>query len=201
MNSKMDNESHSHPSVVPDDGTSSRPIAHALQELTVSGSDDSNGRVSPLASPFDNLNQEIIRLLQEDGRAAYDFIGRALGVSGATIRNRVAWMREAGMLRIVAVVDPVAVDYETDAMLGIKTAPGIAPATVAQRLDPLAAVVYVMWVGGRFDLLVEVVCDEKGEFAKFLNEHIHGQPDIAHVEVMNRIGMFKNQFLLKRHMP
>ena len=176
-----------------------RSAVHAIQAVT----DDGNhaGEVSPLSSPFDDLNQKIIRLLQDDGRAAYDVIGQKLGVSGGTVRNRVARMREAGMLRIVAVVDPVAVDYESDAMLGVKTAPGIAPAAVAQRLDPHPAVVYIMWVGGRFDLLVEVVCDEESEFAVFLNEHVHGQSDIAHVEVMTRIGMFKNQFLLKRHVP
>ncbi len=157
--------------------------------------------VSPLSSPYDGLNQEIIRRLREDGRAAYDVIGQELGVSGGTVRNRVARMREAGMLRIVALVDPVAVDYETNAMLGIKTASGFAPAAVAQRLDPYPAVVYVMWVSGRYDLLVEVVCDEEAEFASFLNEHIHGHSDIAHVEVMTRLGMFKNQFLLKRHVP
>ena len=160
-----------------------------------------DGDVSRLSSPHDDLNQQIIRLLQDDGRAAYDVIGQQLGVSGGTVRNRVARMREAGMLRIVAVVDPVAVDYESDAMLGIKTAPGVAPAEIVQRLDPHPAVVYVMWVSGRFDLLVEVVCDEETELARFLNEHIHGEPDIAHVEVMTRIGMFKNQFLLKRHVP
>ena len=174
-------------------------MAPALQTVTAHNGDDFDDKVSRLSSPFDDLNQQIIRLLQEDGRAAYDIIGQELGVSGGTIRNRVARMREAGILRIVAVVDPVAVDYETDAMLGIKTAPGIAPSAVAQRLDPHAAVVYVMWVSGRFDLLVEVVCDREIEFAAFLNEHIHGQPDIAHAEVMTRIDMFKNQFLLKRH--
>ena len=179
----------------------SRTNAHSLQAVTAQSGEDPDGRVSPLSSPFDDLNQKIIRLLQDDGRAAYDIVGQKLGVSGGTIRNRVARMREAGMLRIVAVVDPVAVDYETDAMLGIKTAPGVAPAAVARRLDPLAAVVYVMWVSGRFDLLVEVVCDEDAEFANFLNEHIHGHPDVAHVEVMTRIGMFKNQFLLKGHLP
>ena len=140
-------------------------------------------------------------MLQEDGRAAYDAIGQTLGVSGGTVRHRVARMREAGMLRIVAVVDPVAVDYEADAMLGIRTAPGIAPASVAERLGLHPAVVYVMWVSGRFDLLVEIVCEEEIGVAAFLNEHVHGDPSIAHVEVMTRIGMFKNQFLLKRHMP
>ena len=58
-----------------------------------------------------------------------------------------------------------------------------------------------MWVSGRFDLLVEVVCDEETELTTFLNDHIHGQSDIAHVEVMTRLGMFKNQFLLKGHVP
>ena len=175
----------------------SRSTVHAIQAETAAG----GSGVSPLASPFDDLNQRIIRVLQQDGRAAYDVIAQKLGVSGGTIRNRVARMREAGMLRIVAVVDPVAVDYESDAMLGIRTAPGITPAAVAQRLDPHPAVVYIVWVGGRFDLLAEVVCDEETELAVFLNEHIHGQPDIAHVEVMTRIGMFKNQFLLKRNVP
>ena len=178
----------------------SRSTVHAFRAATV-GSDDHTGSRSPLSSPSDDLNQRIIRLLQDDGRAAYDVIAQKLGVSGGTIRNRVARMREAGMLRILAVVDPVAADNESDAMLGIKTAPGIAPAMVAERLDPHPAVVYIMWVSGRFDLLVEVASDDETEFATFLNEHIHGQSDIAHVEVMTRIDMFKNQFLLKRRVP
>ena len=171
----------------------SRPTVQAFQAASA------DGNVSRLASPHDDLNQQIIRLLQDDGRAAYDEIGLKLGVSGGTVRNRIARMRDAGMLRIVAIVDPVVADYESDAMLGIKAALGVAPTAVAQRLDPHQAVVYVMWVSGRFDLLVEVVCDEETELASFLNDHIHGQPDIAHVEVMTRLGMFKNQFLLKRN--
>ena len=184
---------------VPSAGAGS--AAQALRAAIPPGPGEPADNVSPLSSPFDDLNQKIIRRLREDGRAAYDVIGQELGVSGGTIRNRVARMREAGMLRIVALVDPVAVDYDTNAMLGIKAAPGIAPAAVAERLDPYPAVVYVMWVSGRFDLLVEIVCDEEAEFASFLNEQIHGQSDIAHVEVMTRLGMFKNQFLLKRHVP
>ena len=171
-----------------------RSTMHLLQAVTADGGD-----VPPLSSPHDDLNRRIVRLLQDDGRATYDVIGQELGVSAGTVRNRVARMREAGMLRIVAVVDPVAVDYESDAMLGVKTAPGTAPAAVARRLDPHPAVVYIMWVSGRFDLLVEVVCDEETELTGFLDDHIHNQPDIAHVEVMTRLGMFKNQFLLKRN--
>ena len=155
--------------------------------------------VSPLASPSDDLNRQIIAMLQEDGRLPYDEMAARLGVSAGTVRNRVSRMREAGLLQIVAVVDPVAVDYETDALLGIRTAPGVAPEQVADRLGGQSAVVYIAWVSGRFDLLIEVVCDEDVDFTDFLNRHIYGNDDIADVEVMTRIGMFKNQFLLKRH--
>lgn len=152
-----------------------------------------------LASPSEALNKQIIQLLKEDGRLPYDEIAMRLGVSAGTVRNRVTRMREAGLLQIVAVVDPVAVDYETDAMLGIKTAPGVSPQQVADWLAAYPEVVYIIWVSGQFDLLVEVVCDEGVEFADFLNQVIYGHDDIAHVEVMTRIGMFKNQFLLKQH--
>ena len=179
----------------------SRTPVHAFRSSVPDNGEGPAGDVPPLSSPHDDLNRRIVRLLQDDGRTAYDVIAQELGVSGGTVRNRVARMREAGMLRIVAVVDPVAVDYESDAMLGVKTAPGVSPAAVARRLDPFPAVVYIMWVSGRFDLLVEVVCDEATELADFLDEHVHGRSDIAHVEVMTRIGMFKNQFLLKRHVP
>ena len=59
--------------------------------------------------------------------------------------------------------------------------------------------IYIMWVSGRFDRLVEVVCDEETELAILLDGHVHGHSDIAHVEVMARIGTSKNQFPLKRH--
>lgn len=182
---------------------SGKPAQHlAPDDGRESGTQGNGGprrKVTNLASPSDDLNKEIIRLLQDDGRLPYDVIATKLGVSAGTVRNRVQWMREAGMLSIVAVVDPIATDYAVDAMLGLKVAPGITPKAVAERLQAFPEVVYIIWVSGRFDLLVELVCDADKAFTEFLNEQIHDQPDIAHVEVMTCIDMFKNQFLLKRH--
>ena len=50
------------------------------------------------------------------------------------MRNRVQSMKQAGALRIVALVDPTEVRYETDAMIGIKVAPGYSVEQVSQRL-------------------------------------------------------------------
>ena len=77
-------------------------------------------------------------------------------------------------------------------MLGLVTAPGVSPQPVAERLAAHACVVYILWVSGRRDLLVELVCDAEAELAEFLNRRIYGQTDIDGVEVMTRLGMFKN---------
>ena len=155
--------------------------------------------VRGLASTTDALNRDIIRALQEDGRRPFADIANELDVSEGTIRNRVNGMREAGQMRIVAIVDPSASEYRTDAMLGLKAAAGTRPAQLAERLSALPEVIYVLWVSGRFDLLVEIVCDERDQLLAFMEEHIHDQRDIGLVETMTGLKNFKNQFLLKQN--
>ncbi len=158
-------------------------------------------RQGGLGSPSDSLNREIIRMLEKDGRVPFATIADALGVSEGTVRNRVNWMKELGMLRIVALADPRAIDYKADAMLGIKVAPGTTPKQLAERLAAHNEVVYILLVSGRFDLLVEVVFEEHDAFVKFLERECYGRPDVASVETMAGLTMYKNQFLLRRNLP
>ena len=150
------------------------------------------------SSPDDKLNRAIISMLQRDGRIAFSEIAHKLDVSEGTIRNRVNAMKDAGMLRIVAMADPVAAEYKTDAMLGLRVAAGCTPGVVAERLSKLPDVVYILWVSGRFDLLVELVSNDRTGFLSFLDTEIHGQRDIDSCETMTGLKNFKNQFLLKR---
>ncbi len=147
----------------------------------------------------DGLNAEIIRMLETDGRMPFSEIAQKLDVSEGTIRNRVNGLRDAGLLRIVAIADPSTADYKADAMICLKVAPNVTPRSVAQRLAEIDAVVYILWVTGRFDLMVEIVCEEHDDVSAFLEKHVHGSADIADVEVMVGLKNFKNQFLLKRH--
>lgn len=156
-------------------------------------------KVQQDAPVVDMLNREIIRLLQDDGRMAFAEIAQALDVSEGTIRNRVNAMKQNGQLRIVAIADPRAIEYRTDAMLGLKISPDATPAAVADRLGTLPEVVYILWLSGRYDLLVEVVTDERDQLLSFLEEHIHGRSDIVSAETMTGLKNFKNQFLLKRN--
>jgi Lrp/AsnC family transcriptional regulator for asnA, asnC and gidA len=107
-------------------------------------------------------------------------------------------MKRSGMLKIVALTDPMAIRYKADAMIGIKVASPASPRAVAERLTQFPEVVYVIWVAGRYDLLIEVVCETSENFQAFLENHCFGSDDIDQLEVMTSIEMFKNQFLLKR---
>lgn len=157
-----------------------------------------NAKSRGIASTEDDLNRSIIKLLQEDGRLPYNDIAKTLKVSEGTIRNRVQSMKQSGALKIVALADPMAIRYQADAMIGIKVASPATPREVAHRLSERGEVVYVLWVSGRYDLLIEVVCESSDAFQKFLETHCFGHVDIDQIEVMSGIEMFKNQFLLKR---
>jgi Lrp/AsnC family transcriptional regulator, regulator for asnA, asnC and gidA len=156
-------------------------------------------RINPngMVSIDDDLNREIIKMLQVDGRRSYKEIASVLKVSEGTIRNRIQSMKEIGALRIVAVADPTAISYKADAMIGLKVAPGYTIEEVSERLGQSADVVYILWVSGRYDLLIEIVTNDQGKFLEFLETQIHNQPDIASSETMTGLKNFKNQFLLK----
>ena len=55
-------------------------------------------------------------MLEEDGRRPFNEIAAALDVSEGTIRNRVNAMRQANQIKIVAITDAGAVEYNTNAM-------------------------------------------------------------------------------------
>lgn len=138
-------------------------------------------------------------MLREDGRRAYSEIAQALDVSEGTIRNRINSMKAAGALRIAAITDPQASEYRSEAMLGLKIGANCKPADVAAKLSKLDEIVYVAWMSGRYDLLVEVVSDGQGSLVHLLEKHIYDNPDIIDVEVMTRLRNYKNQFLLKKN--
>lgn len=143
---------------------------------------------------IDGLSRKIIKMLQDDGRTSYATIARRLGVSEGTVRARVNQMRRDNVFRLVAVVNPLALGYTAWAMLGIRVASAVEPARVAAYFRDRPEVVYTMRVAARYDILVEVVCEDPYALRRFLDEHCYRSPDIASVEPMIGLGLYKSLF-------
>ncbi len=140
----------------------------------------------------DPMNRRIIARLQEDGRTPYSVIARELGTSEGTVRKRVNQMIAAKVLRIIGVADPVALGNEGYALVAMRLNAGADPQVVSQRFEALEEVTFILFAAGQYDLIVEVICETHRSLRDFLLEHCYRQPDIAAVEPMLALALYKN---------
>ncbi|MGH2617748.1 MAG: Lrp/AsnC family transcriptional regulator [Thermomicrobiales bacterium] len=133
---------------------------------------------------LDELDLQIIRLLQEDGRFSNVAIARRTGVSEPTVRKRVERMIQDGIIRVTAVLNPRTAGYNAGAIIGIRTYPGRAQ-EVAEQLLPLNEVVYLGYITGRFDLLVELLLPDEEQMLTFLTRRLGDFPGIDTIETFH----------------
>jgi Lrp/AsnC family transcriptional regulator for asnA, asnC and gidA len=128
-------------------------------------------RRSPGAG-FEELDLRILACLNRDGRMPYLHVATELGVSERVVRRRVVLMREHGTARVVALVNPMTIGYETAALVGVRVAAGASSAAVATALRSTDPVVFVAQCAGRFDILIEVLCTSPLELLEVLDERV-----------------------------
>ena len=131
-------------------------------------------------APLDDVSKAIIEQLQEDGRRPYGTIGRAVGLSEAAVRQRVARMIDTGIMQVVAVTDPLTVGFSRAAMVGIEVEGDVE--AVADALYRLPEVDYLVIVAGGFDLMAEVVAENDDHLLAILNRSIRSIPGVRRAE-------------------
>ena len=141
---------------------------------------------------LDKIDREIVSILQEDGRRTYSAISQKLGISNGAVRYRVSRLMDEGVIRIVAVADPVKLGYTGYAMLLVTLNSEANPEVVGEYFSALPEVSYVNFIAGRYDLLVEVICESSGALHDFLITHCYSRSDVASVEATISLRMFKN---------
>nr|WP_275941276.1 Lrp/AsnC family transcriptional regulator [Planosporangium flavigriseum] len=125
--------------------------------------------VTPDGITMDSLDRDIIRALGQDGRVPYLQLASKLGVSEAQIRLRVKKLTGMGALRIMAIVDPVFLGFDTMAWLAVRLS-GHGSASVVESLIAMEPVSYIAETAGSFDLMVELVCIDERELRESLDQ-------------------------------
>ncbi len=131
--------------------------------------------------PLDEVDRQIVRALQANGRVAYKTIARQLGVSDGTIRFRTERMIRSGFLKISASVNPLYFENSIAAQVGINLEKR-ANREIMETIAELNGVQSVVNVTGRYDLIIEVCAGSREALRRFLVEDLATIPGISSSE-------------------
>jgi len=140
---------------------------------------------------MDALDLMIIRELQNNPQQPQADIARKLGAAETTVRRRLRRLLDEGIIRIVAIADPLALGYNVRAMIGIKSLPGRIDA-VADKLVSYANVHYALMTTGPYDLVAWAVFRDTEELSGFLRHELGGTEGLASYESMLTLKVVKD---------
>ncbi len=122
---------------------------------------------------LDALDNEIIRLLTEDGRMSIGALAKKLNVTAPTIRSRIKILEEKGLFKISGLVDP---SRHQDMITALVAMSIQSKGQMDKIMDKISRLPNVAWAGvvaGRYDVIAEVVCvGGRDELYQFTTETI-----------------------------
>jgi Lrp/AsnC family transcriptional regulator for asnA, asnC and gidA len=139
---------------------------------------------------MDEIDQELIAILQKDGRTPFTEIAKKLSISEGTVRNRLSRLERQGVIQIIGMVDPYNLGFDAPAMIGVSVEPPMLEKAAA-IIAEFEEVSYLIMVSGEFDLIVEVMCQDRESLAKFLNQKLRQVPGITRTQTYLILRTFK----------
>src|SRR5437588_12435645 len=123
-------------------------------------------------SSIDEIDQRIIEALQLDGRRPFTKLAVELGISEASVRQRVNNLINTQVMQIVAITNPLKMGFSLASMIGIRVS-GERLLEVAKEISAFDEAIHLIICAGSFDLLAEVVCPAHAHRLRFLTPRRH----------------------------
>jgi Lrp/AsnC family transcriptional regulator for asnA, asnC and gidA len=95
-------------------------------------------------------------------------------------------------MQIVAVTDPTQVGFTRSAMIGI-TVQGDVDA-VADKLEKLPEIAYMVVVAGKYDILAECVTEDDHHLLDVVNRQIRSMPGVLSTETFMYLNLRKQTY-------
>lgn len=132
---------------------------------------------------MDDLDKKLLSELQSKGYQKSSILAPYLGVGERTIRRRINIMKSEGIIKIVAVPNPIVFGYRAWAKIGIKVEPSSLP-QVAQELTQHRSIYFVAYSLGRFDIMIAVRFKSMERLTYFVNSELPKIKGILRTETM-----------------
>jgi Lrp/AsnC family transcriptional regulator for asnA, asnC and gidA len=146
---------------------------------------------------LDPLDHAIIAALQQNGRMSNREVGREVGVSEGTIRQRLRKLEAAKAIRLGLVVDSQSAGLETFAWVRIKARPRQVRA-VARQLAQLDICGFVGLTLGPYDIVALVLMKSRAELGAVIEQRIAKIEGIVAVDVREPTASIKHRYDLVR---
>lgn len=142
---------------------------------------------------LDHLDRKLIRLLQMDGRMPNNAIAQKLNISEYTVRRRLKRLLDNGIIRIVAVADPIDLGFEIAGNLKIhidlkKTD------QVLEQLKQIDALVWVALTTGGTDVDADFVVRSLKEFQELIFKRISRIDGVRSTETSLMMDLVKDTY-------
>jgi DNA-binding Lrp family transcriptional regulator len=152
-----------------------------------------HGARGAMARPLDELDDQIISLLQHDGRCSTAEIARQLGIPRSTARRRVESLVSDGVITIRAFADSQTIGLPIHVWIELR----VTPEEVAQVTRALIELKELRWVGimsGASNILAEGFFTSNQHLHAFSMERLARIPGIQQVEMHHVLSLEKFAF-------
>lgn len=139
-----------------------------------------------------DLDAELIRALQEDGRASIHELSLLLGVSRDVVSNRMHHLMEREGLSVVAAFDPVFAGHRLLTHAGVDVDGPVRP--VAEALAAFPEPVFISMVSGVYPLVFESRHGDTAELDAFL-DRVRAIPSVRRIRLTAYAEVLKGFFV------
>ena len=130
------------------------------------------------SNKFDSLDYQIILALNKDARATASEIARLTGANERTVRKRIERLVAHEIIRLTAIVNPVAFGYVTAADIFLEVAPD-QEENVLQTLMAMPEVTYVAFGQGSYEVSVEARFKDNDLLREFIRHRLAALPGVT----------------------
>ncbi len=143
---------------------------------------------------LDSIDKQILALLQERGRMTNAELSKLVGLSAASVLERVKKLERGGVIRgYHARLDPAAVGIGLVILVEVTLARHQHDAIVrfVEAVQSVDEIVDCYHITGRADYLLRVVAKDIPSYEQFVMETLSALPGIQHIETMMILSAVK----------
>ncbi|MBP6685269.1 MAG: Lrp/AsnC family transcriptional regulator [Leucobacter sp.] len=144
---------------------------------------------------LDDVDRDIIDELRVDGRLSFGEIGRRIGFSEPTVRQRYNRLVSLGIIYVVGMYDETKIGGIA-AHVGIRVA-GVPVAKVAAEIADHPNIKYVACALGYYDIILDVVAQDAQELGQIVLQDLRKIRGISDLETLTVLEVMKDTYLWK----